>query len=40
MWSPAMKNAWEEAHDQLAEAIKSEMKPSDQTLVVAFSQIE
>ncbi|KAH1158787.1 hypothetical protein GLYMA_11G121700v4 [Glycine max] len=29
MWSPAMKNAWEEAHDQLAEAIKSEMKPSD-----------
>ncbi|XP_027354441.1 non-symbiotic hemoglobin 1-like [Abrus precatorius] len=28
MWSPAMKKAWEEAHDQLADAIKSEMKPS------------
>jgi len=28
MWSPAMKNAWEEAHDQLADAIISEMKPS------------
>ncbi|KAK7264336.1 hypothetical protein RJT34_31943 [Clitoria ternatea] len=28
MWSPEMKNAWEEAHDQLADAIKSEMKPS------------
>ncbi|CAJ1933437.1 unnamed protein product [Sphenostylis stenocarpa] len=28
MWSPAMKNAWEEAHDQLADAIKSEIKPS------------
>ncbi|ESW03869.1 hypothetical protein PHAVU_011G048600 [Phaseolus vulgaris] len=28
MWSPEMKNAWEEAHDQLADAIISEMKPS------------
>ncbi|KAJ1382970.1 Leghemeoglobin, iron-binding site [Sesbania bispinosa] len=28
MWSPAMKNAWEEAHDQLANAIIAEMKPS------------
>lgn len=28
MWSEAMKNAWEEAHDQLADAIISEMKPS------------
>ncbi|KAL2328918.1 hypothetical protein Fmac_022345 [Flemingia macrophylla] len=28
MWSPAMKNAWGEAYDQLVDAIKSEMKPS------------
>ncbi|RDX94853.1 Non-symbiotic hemoglobin 1, partial [Mucuna pruriens] len=28
MWSEAMKNAWEEAHDQLADAIKAEMKAS------------
>ncbi|KAJ1382968.1 Leghemeoglobin, iron-binding site [Sesbania bispinosa] len=28
MWSPAMKNAWGEAYDQLVGAIKSEMKPS------------
>ncbi|QCD88509.1 non-symbiotic hemoglobin 1-like [Vigna unguiculata] len=28
MWSPAMENAWAEAHDQLADAIISEMKPS------------
>jgi len=28
MWSPAMKNAWGEAYDQLVNAIKSEMKPS------------
>eukprot|EP01018_Ginkgo_biloba_P032130 Gb_32168 [translate_table: standard] len=27
MWSPSMKSAWEEAYTQLAEAIKSEMKP-------------
>ncbi|KAK8463797.1 hypothetical protein PHAVU_011G048700 [Phaseolus vulgaris] len=27
MWSPEMKYAWGEAYDQLAEAIKSEMKP-------------
>ncbi|KAL5169194.1 Non-symbiotic hemoglobin 1 [Glycine soja] len=27
MWSPAMKNAWGEAYDQLVDAIKSEMKP-------------
>ncbi|GAU15715.1 hypothetical protein TSUD_89390 [Trifolium subterraneum] len=26
MWSEAMKNAWGEAHDQLANAIKAEMK--------------
>nr|QAX32762.1 leghemoglobin [Ononis spinosa] len=28
MWSPAMKNAWGEAYDQLVNAIKSEMKPA------------
>lgn len=28
MWSPAMKDAWGEAYDQLVGAIKSEMKPS------------
>ncbi|KAG5548023.1 hypothetical protein RHGRI_013651 [Rhododendron griersonianum] len=27
MWSPEMKNAWGEAFDQLAAAIKAEMKP-------------
>ncbi|XP_058214079.1 non-symbiotic hemoglobin 1 [Rhododendron vialii] len=27
MWSPEMKNAWGEAFDQLAAAIKTEMKP-------------
>ncbi|KAK4849120.1 hypothetical protein QYF36_021083 [Acer negundo] len=27
MWSPEMKNAWAEAYDQLAAAIKNEMKP-------------
>ncbi|XP_021640997.2 non-symbiotic hemoglobin 1 [Hevea brasiliensis] len=27
MWSPEMKNAWAEAYDQLAAAIKIEMKP-------------
>ena len=32
MWSPDMKNAWGEAYDQLVAAIKSEMKPSSQTL--------
>jgi hemoglobin-like flavoprotein len=26
MWSEAMKNAWGDAHDQLANAIKAEMK--------------
>uniref|UniRef100_A0A0E0PQ00 Globin domain-containing protein n=1 Tax=Oryza rufipogon TaxID=4529 RepID=A0A0E0PQ00_ORYRU len=26
MWSPEMKGAWEEAYDQLAAAIKEEMK--------------
>lgn len=26
MWSDEMKNAWAEAHDQLADAIKAEMK--------------
>ncbi|PSS19169.1 Non-symbiotic hemoglobin like [Actinidia chinensis var. chinensis] len=30
MWSPAMKNAWGEAYDQLAAAIKNEMKPPSQ----------
>jgi hemoglobin-like flavoprotein len=29
MWSPAMENAWGEAHDQLANAIKAEMKKAD-----------
>lgn len=29
MWSPEMKNAWEEAYNQLTAAIKSEMKPSN-----------
>jgi hypothetical protein len=29
MWSAAMKNAWGEAHDQLANAIKAEMKKTD-----------
>ncbi|MED6168353.1 Non-symbiotic hemoglobin 1 [Stylosanthes scabra] len=28
IWSPAMKEAWGEAYDQLVAAIKSEMKPS------------
>lgn len=28
MWSPAMKNAWGEAYDQLVDAIKTEMKAS------------
>ncbi|CAL0329212.1 unnamed protein product [Lupinus luteus] len=28
IWSPAMKDAWGEAYDQLVGAIKSEMKPS------------
>ncbi|KAI4295573.1 hypothetical protein L6164_035606 [Bauhinia variegata] len=28
MWSPAMKDAWGEAYDQLVAAIKAEMKPS------------
>ncbi|KAJ7967370.1 Non-symbiotic hemoglobin [Quillaja saponaria] len=28
MWSPAMKEAWGEAYDQLVAAIKAEMKPS------------
>ncbi|XVE67419.1 hypothetical protein DITRI_Ditri08aG0159300 [Diplodiscus trichospermus] len=27
MWSPEMKNAWGEAYDQLAAAIKNEMNP-------------
>ncbi|KAK6916516.1 Globin, partial [Dillenia turbinata] len=27
MWSPEMKSAWGEAYDQLAAAIKNEMKP-------------
>ncbi|KAL0454195.1 UNVERIFIED_CONTAM: Non-symbiotic hemoglobin 1 [Sesamum latifolium] len=27
MWSPEMKTAWAEAYDQLAAAIKTEMKP-------------
>ncbi|KAH9656422.1 hypothetical protein KPL70_022683 [Citrus sinensis] len=27
MWSPELKNAWAEAYDQLAAAIKTEMKP-------------
>jgi len=26
MWTPEMKAAWEEAYDQLAAAIKEEMK--------------
>lgn len=26
MWTPEMKAAWEEAYDQLAAAIKDEMK--------------
>lgn len=26
MWTPEMKGAWEEAYDQLAAAIKDEMK--------------
>jgi len=30
MWSPEMKNAWGEAYDQLAAAIKTEMKPPSQ----------
>ncbi|XP_057503545.1 hemoglobin-2-like [Actinidia eriantha] len=30
MWSPEMKNAWGEAYDQLAAAIKNEMKPPSQ----------
>ncbi|KAA8545928.1 hypothetical protein F0562_020621 [Nyssa sinensis] len=30
MWSPEMKNAWGEAYDQLAAAIKKEMKPTSQ----------
>jgi len=30
MWSPAMENAWGEAHDQLANAIKAKMKKADQ----------
>ncbi|KAI4376031.1 hypothetical protein MLD38_013831 [Melastoma candidum] len=29
MWSQDMKDAWEEAYDQLAAAIKSEMRPSN-----------
>ncbi|KAK7312368.1 hypothetical protein VNO77_36167 [Canavalia gladiata] len=32
MWSPAMKNAWEEAHDQLANAIISEMKNASEAV--------
>lgn len=28
MWSPDMKNAWGVAYDQLAAAIKAEMKAS------------
>ncbi|KAI3441335.1 GLOBIN domain-containing protein [Psidium guajava] len=31
MWSPEMKSAWGEAYDQLAAAIKSEMKPQIST---------
>lgn len=31
MWSPEMKNAWAEAYDQLAAAIKLEMNPPSQT---------
>ncbi|KAH7575135.1 hypothetical protein JRO89_XS02G0053200 [Xanthoceras sorbifolium] len=30
MWSTEMKNAWAEAYDQLAAAIKTEMKPPSQ----------
>ncbi|PKI58811.1 hypothetical protein CRG98_020801 [Punica granatum] len=28
MWSPEMKNSWGQAYDQLAAAIKTEMKPA------------
>uniref|UniRef100_A0A0D9WIQ2 Globin domain-containing protein n=1 Tax=Leersia perrieri TaxID=77586 RepID=A0A0D9WIQ2_9ORYZ len=31
MWSPEMKEAWEEAYDQLAAAIKEEMKKAAST---------
>lgn len=30
MWSEDMKNAWGEAFDQLASAIKAEMKPASE----------
>lgn len=30
MWSPEMKEAWKEAYDQLAAAIKEQMKPPTQ----------
>ncbi|KAJ8747632.1 hypothetical protein K2173_012808 [Erythroxylum novogranatense] len=31
MWSPEMKDAWAEAYDQLAAAIKAEMKPPSES---------
>ena len=30
MWSEEMKEAWKEAYDQLAAAIKEQMRPSAQ----------